>query len=212
MRSPSSGDTSRVTTVEGIGLPSFAFSWSIAGARGEHLDIADDHAGHAFLLRLAVRQRHHDVDASAGDDEAGHADHFVDLDRDGAHALRNRGRQASARLERRQFCRDQRFVLLDRRDEAAVQDLVHLREGAGHLRVRRPLDQLDVVLCQPGAERQRMLRDDDVDGLDGAALAGRPRRHHAIHAETGHSCQKHRDEDHYGCAFVPIHLNSPSLL
>ena len=55
MRSASSGVTSSVTTVEGIGLPSFAFSWSYARAGGQHLDVADDDARHAVLLRLAVR-------------------------------------------------------------------------------------------------------------------------------------------------------------
>ena len=79
-----------------------------------------------------------------------------------------------------------------------------------HLRLRRPLRQLDVVPGHPGAERQWMLRDDHVDGLEGVVLGDRPRRHYAIHAEAGDGCQKHGDEDHDDCAFVPIHDFSPT--
>ncbi len=125
--------------------------------------------------RLPPSRDHH-VDAGAGDDEAGHANHFVHLDRDGAHALGNRRRQAGARVDRRELRLGQRLVFGDRDDNAAVDDLVDLGERARNRGRRRPGDQLEIVFGHQRADRNRMRGDDGLCACD-FNLANRPALH-----------------------------------
>ena len=97
MRSASSGVTISVTTFDGAAalVSSDRLSADPVGCPARHhLHVPGDGPRHAVF---ALADRDHQVDAAARLDESGDADHVVHLDRDGAHAPRNRGRQAARR-------------------------------------------------------------------------------------------------------------------
>ena len=91
------------------------------GSRGQHLDVADDDAGHGVVLS---RYRRHDIHVIARRDESCDAHDFVDLYRDCAHACRNGRRQSGSGVGRGELGVDDRFVGDHVGDEAAVDQFV----------------------------------------------------------------------------------------
>ena len=103
IRSPSSGVTSSVTTVEGIGVPSLAFSWSYRVPAVSTWTLPTTIRVMLFFPAAGPEGDHH-VDARTRDDEAGDAHDLVHLHGDGPHARRNRRRQPGAGLRAARAC------------------------------------------------------------------------------------------------------------
>ncbi len=122
IRSASSGVTASVTTVVGCGSPLQPLFLVVARPGGQHQHVADRGPRHRLVVDAIPATLHGDdqVHARAGHDEPGHADHLVHLHRHRPHPWRDGGRQAGARLERRQLALGDGLVFDQPGDQAPV--------------------------------------------------------------------------------------------
>ena len=130
-------------------------------AGGHDLDVREDHLGRHVGVGVGRARGGEHVDARAGQDVAGDADHFVDAHRQRAHAVGNHRRQADAGFLRRQLRRQHDLVLDHRADHAAADDVGGLGERPfGRLALREVHDR-QVVGLELRAELQIAAGDDD---------------------------------------------------
>ena len=162
IRSASSGVTSSVTTVDGIGLPSLRASPGRSlRAGGQHLHVADDDARHALaaVLPRTMTSTSTRVPGTTKPATPMTSLTFTEIARMPGG---NRRRQAGAGLDRRELALRQRLVLehgARSRPRSTTSSI--FVEAAGQRVARRPGHELDVVLREQRAQRQLALGDDD---------------------------------------------------
>jgi hypothetical protein len=164
------------------------------GSCGQDLHVAQHDLRHHLRAPFSRVEGREHVHARAGQHVAGDADDLVDADRQRTQAGGDDGRESRTGLPRSQLHGQHGLVFDQRQHQAAADHLVEggedpLRRGAG-----RPVDDLQIIPPQFGANLQVGRRDDDRLGRDGVARRGRHLLHVVVSAEC--QCAACRDGEH----------------
>ena len=160
------------------------------GSGGEDENVLEDGFGDAGDTAWGL-PGDEDIDAHAGQDEAGDADDVVDADGDGAHADGDDGGEAETAAALGEAAIEDRFIVEDITDDGAVENILGLAVGAlgegggGHL------DDFQVGGLDRHADGEGPGGDDEVSEVSDLGLLGSGAGGHLVE-DAGHDQSEHQ--------------------
>jgi hypothetical protein len=131
-------------------------------AGGQHLDVLEDYLRHFDLAVLRRRATENYVHAASRQDEAGHADHVIDLDADRSHAVGNNRRQSRTAAYRGKFRIENRLVRDHWDNHPSTNDVSNLLETALERNGTWPGRDAKIGFRKPRAEVHALCRNNNL--------------------------------------------------